>query len=161
MAVYRTFHPETAQYYIECTDFPGGSDSRVHLWCWRPRFDSWIGKIENGYPLQFSCLGNSVDRRAWVATVCGVTELDTIEQLIYIHIRCMNVNKHYILFLDWSLYCIMPFLAFCHRLLFKVFFFCCQYWHPSILFGSICVEELFPFPHFQSLCVFSSEVSFL
>ena len=66
---------------------------------------------ENGYLLQFSCLDNSVDRRAWGATVYGVTELDTIEQLIYTHIRCMNVNKQYILFLYWSLYCIMVFLS--------------------------------------------------
>ena len=29
---------------------------------------------ENGYPLQYSCLGNSMDRRAWQATVHGVTK---------------------------------------------------------------------------------------
>ena len=28
----------------------------------------------NGYPLQYSCLENSVDRGAWQATVYGVTE---------------------------------------------------------------------------------------
>ena len=27
----------------------------------------------NGYPLQYSCLENSMDRRAWQATVHGVT----------------------------------------------------------------------------------------
>ena len=32
----------------------------------------------NGNPLQYSCLGNPVDRGAWWATVHGVTkELDT------------------------------------------------------------------------------------
>ena len=32
----------------------------------------------NGNPLQYSCLGNPVDRGAWPATVHGVTkELDT------------------------------------------------------------------------------------
>ena len=32
----------------------------------------------NGYPLQHSCLGNSMDRGAWRATVHGVMkELDT------------------------------------------------------------------------------------
>ena len=28
----------------------------------------------NGNPLQYSCLGNSMDRRAWWATVPGVTK---------------------------------------------------------------------------------------
>ena len=31
----------------------------------------------NGNPLQYSCLGNSMDRGAWWATVHGVTESDT------------------------------------------------------------------------------------
>ena len=33
----------------------------------------------NGYPLQYSCLENSVDRGAWRATVHGITESDTTE----------------------------------------------------------------------------------
>ena len=28
----------------------------------------------NGYPLQYSCLGNSMDRGAWQASVHGVSE---------------------------------------------------------------------------------------
>ena len=43
------------------------------------RFDLWLGKIpwkrENSYPLQYSCLENSMDRRAWQATVHGVTRV--------------------------------------------------------------------------------------
>ena len=35
----------------------------------------------NGNPLQYSCLGNSTDRGAWWATINGVIELDTTEQL--------------------------------------------------------------------------------
>ena len=35
--------------------------------------------VENGNPLQYSCLGNSMDRGSWQATVHGVTELDTTE----------------------------------------------------------------------------------
>ena len=31
----------------------------------------------NGYPLQYSCLENSMDRGAWWATVHGVTENQT------------------------------------------------------------------------------------
>ena len=33
----------------------------------------------NGNPLQYSCLGNSMDRGAWWATVHRVAELDTTE----------------------------------------------------------------------------------
>ena len=32
----------------------------------------------NGYPLQYSCLENSMDRGAWQATVHGVTKNQTM-----------------------------------------------------------------------------------
>ena len=35
----------------------------------------------NGNPLQYSCLENRMDGGVWWATVHGVTELDTTEQL--------------------------------------------------------------------------------
>ena len=34
----------------------------------------WILHIWNGYPLQYSCLGNPVDRGAWQPTVHGITK---------------------------------------------------------------------------------------
>jgi len=43
----------------------------------------------NGNPLQYSCLGNPMDRGAWQAIVHGITKgSDTTGQL--------NNNKHYI-----------------------------------------------------------------
>ena len=38
----------------------------------------------HGNPLQYSCLGNPMNRRAWHATVHGVTELGTTE-VTYTH----------------------------------------------------------------------------
>ena len=34
---------------------------------------------ENGHPLQYSCLGNPMDRGAWQATIHGVAKEDTTE----------------------------------------------------------------------------------
>ena len=58
---------------------------RIFLQCRRPKFDPWVRKIpweRNGYPLQYSCLENSMDRGAWWAIVHGVAqELDTTMRL--------------------------------------------------------------------------------
>ena len=64
--------------------FPGGSDGKESA-C----NEADLGIIPgagrfpgegNGYPLQYSCLENPMDRRAWKATVYGVSEeLDMAE----------------------------------------------------------------------------------
>ena len=45
----------------------------------------------NGNSLQYSCLENSMDRGDWWATVHGVTELDTTEQ-VTLCISGININ---------------------------------------------------------------------
>ena len=48
--------------------------------CRRHGFDPWVGRSPgagNGNPLQFSCLENPMDRRAWQAAVHGVTQNQT------------------------------------------------------------------------------------
>ena len=61
--------------------FPGGTSGKKSTYqcrrCKRHRFDPWVRRIlwiGNGNPLQYSCLGNPMDRGAWKATVHGVTE---------------------------------------------------------------------------------------
>ena len=65
--------------------FPGGSDNK------EPACNAGdLGLIPgsgrtpgegNGYPLQYSCLEDSMDRRVWQVTVQEVTESDTTERL--------------------------------------------------------------------------------
>ena len=53
---------------------------RICLQCGRPGFGPWVRKSPregNGYPLQFSCLENPMDRGAWWATVQGVSKSQT------------------------------------------------------------------------------------
>ena len=55
--------------------FPGGSDGKESAWnvgdpVLIPRSGRSPGE-DNGYPVQYSCLGNSMDRGAWPTTVYG------------------------------------------------------------------------------------------
>ena len=63
--------------------FPGGSDSKEST-CSAEDLNSihGLGRSpgeENSYPLQYSCLENSLDGGAWQVIVHGVTESDMTE----------------------------------------------------------------------------------
>ena len=65
--------------------FPGGSEDKASAciagdWGWIPESGRSSGE-GNGYPLQYSCLENSMNRGAWQATVYGVAESDTTKWL--------------------------------------------------------------------------------
>ena len=61
--------------------FPGGSDPKESSYnAGDPGSIPGSGRSPgkgNGYPLQYSCLENSLDRRAWWAAVCGVAKSQT------------------------------------------------------------------------------------
>ena len=61
--------------------FPGGSDGKESACsAGDPGLTPGSGRSpreENGYPLQFSCLENSMDRGAWQATVHEVAKSQT------------------------------------------------------------------------------------
>ena len=63
--------------------FPGGSDSKESAFNAEDLGSTpGLGRSPgegNGYPLQYSCLENPVDGRAWWVIVHGVAELDTTE----------------------------------------------------------------------------------
>ena len=63
------------------TGFPGSSDGKEFTRRARyPGLTPGLGRSPgegNGYPLQYSGLGNSMDRGAWWATVHGVAKSQT------------------------------------------------------------------------------------
>ena len=63
-------------YSVSATGLPpwlSGKESTCQ--CRRYGFDPWVGKISwTKNPLQYSCLGNSMNKGAWRSTVYGVTE---------------------------------------------------------------------------------------
>ena len=65
-------------YLCVTTDLPSGSDGKESACNTRdlgsiPRLSRSPGE-RNGYPIQCSCLDNTMDRVAWWAIVHGVTE---------------------------------------------------------------------------------------
>ena len=78
---------------------PGGSDGKESAY-----HSGDLGSISrtgrspgggSGYPLQYSCLENPMDREAWWATVRGVAKSRT-------HLSDWHTQKHHYLFVMWS-----------------------------------------------------------
>ena len=67
--------------------FPGGSDGKESI-CnvgdlgLNPRL-GWSPGEGNSYPLQFSCLENSMDRGAWQATIQTLEDSEGQGSLVY------------------------------------------------------------------------------
>ena len=74
--------------------FPGGSDGKESACkAGDPGSIPGLGKYlreGNGNPLQYSCLGNPMDRGGWWATVHRVVELDTTEHACYAMLHAVN-----------------------------------------------------------------------
>ena len=72
---------ENSYSYMQILGFPGGSDGKESA-CnagdqgWIPGSGRSSGE-GNGYPLQYSCLENFMDRGAWCPTVLVVTKSQT------------------------------------------------------------------------------------
>ena len=63
--------------------------------CRSHRFKLWVRKIPgggNGNPLQYSCLGNPVDRGAWWAIVHGVAKRHDWTQSAYLFNYFLGIN---------------------------------------------------------------------
>ena len=75
--------------------FPGGTSGKKSTYqcrrCKRHRFDPWVRRIlwiGNGNPLQYSCLGNPMNRGPWQAKVHGVVKSWTqLRTHLVLHIK--------------------------------------------------------------------------
>ena len=82
-----------------CTGFPGGSDGKEFS-CSAGDLGSipQLGRSPgegNGYPLQHSCLENSMDRGAWRATVHDITKNQTRLSDYHFHFqRLVHTNPN-------------------------------------------------------------------
>ena len=115
-----------------------------------------------------------MDREAWHAAVHGVTKSRTrlrdwtevfvlcIEVLLwwahtYLELLCLPLWL-----IPWSLCSVFPYLLWLQ----EIFYFILRsilIWecYSSFILLPICMEYIFPSSHFQSICVFRSEVGFL
>ena len=107
---------------------------------WSVHWCKWNAKV-----LHYFCV--TVDSPLWLLafTLCWV-----------------HIYNCYIFFLDWSHdpY-VVSFLVSSNSLYFEVCFAWRKYCYSSFLLIFICMEYLFPYTHFQSVCVPRSEVVLL
>ena len=70
---------------------PMAQQWRIYLQCRhcrRHRFDPWVRKIPWSNPLQYSCLENPIDRKAWCTTVHGIAKSHTH----WINLACKKIS---------------------------------------------------------------------
>ena len=91
------------KYFIYITEFLDVATGK-ELICqcrrhYRPGFSGWVWKISgggNGYPIQYSCLENPMDREGWRATVLRVAKRWT--WLSMHHNIARQISLHYPIF---------------------------------------------------------------
>ena len=97
------FEPDSSDQSFLSTYVPGGSDCKESACSMRdPGSVPGLGRSPgggNGYPLQCSCLENSVDRGAWQATVHEFAESDTTE--VTLHTQ-LNGSAGTACFMTWQ-----------------------------------------------------------
>ena len=69
-------------------------------------------EVGNGYPLQYSCLENSMDRGVWRAIVCGIAKSQT---RLRTHACLRNISHHLCHLIDkkWQSFCFQMKLCSC------------------------------------------------
>ena len=77
--------------------YPGGISSKESACQYRrcgqvPGSERFPG-VGNGNPLQYSCLGNSMDRGAWQAIVHGVTKESDMTEYTHMHILSQEAQS--------------------------------------------------------------------
>ena len=78
------------------------------------------------------------------------------------YVGCIDIYTCYVFLLDWSLdHCVVSFLISCNNLYFNAYFVWYENCYSGFLLLSIYMENIFPSSHFQSICVFRSELGFL
>ena len=91
---------------------------------------------ENGNPLQYFCLKNSMDRGAWRATVHGITE----SQIPLSNLHFQNISSSQMYF--WSLCVILCSFSIVDIFIYSVFFdlhnFPCKF-HQNNYYGNVTI----------------------